>query len=218
MKEMLILKASEDIKDVEIDNIASQAKMYNIQCYIFKIDSYQKLYETLFTPQKYDYIYLATHGCETSWGNISGTVNITWLNFAAMICGSHVAKEGAIVFHSCCRGGLNQVAWQMFACCPKIEFVCGPRHNLYSVDLITSFNLFLYFIEIKNIDPVRSAEKVLNATDVRLVCYDRLETCVDLSYTNHCLLIDKEIQKSFKKVVDFEIEQFGAPQDYDFAK
>jgi hypothetical protein len=216
MKEMLILKASEDVKAAEIGNIVSQAEIYDIKSYVFSIDSYQKLYDTLFTPQKYDYIYLATHGCETSWGNISGTVDISWLNFAAMICGSSVAKEGAIVFHSCCRGGLNQVAWQMFACCPKIEFVCGPRHDLYPEDLITAFNLFLYFIEIKSIDPVRSAEKVLTATDVRLVCYDRIETCVDYSYTNHCEMIKENIAASFKKVLDHEIERFGEPKDYDF--
>jgi len=204
MKEMLILNASEDITSEEIKCIAGQAELYSIKCYLHNIASFKDLYECLFNGQTYNYIYLSTHGCETSFGNISGSVSVKWMTFAAMICASGVAKEGAVFFHSCCRGGLNQVAWEMFACCPKIEFVCGPRHDLYAEDLVTAFNLFLYNIEIRKIDPVRSAEKVLTATDVRLICYDRLETCTDLSYKGHCEIITKDIEKSFEEIVDYE--------------
>ncbi len=158
------------------------------------------MYNTLYSGIKYDYIYLASHGCETHWGNISGTVNINWISFAALVCSSQVAKPGAIFLHSCCRGGLSQVAYQMFACCPKIEFVCGPRHDIYPVDLVISFNLFLYNIEVKRIDPVRSAEKVLTATDIRLLCSDRIETNSKADYISYCASIEPQIDNAFAEV------------------
>ncbi len=197
---MLILNASDDIALEEINNIASQISLYKIKPIIRKVTSFDTLFDALYTHEKFDYIYLATHGCDTSFGNISGTVLISWVTFAAMICRSDVANEGAIFLHSCCRGGLNQVAYQMFGCCGTIEFVCGPRHDVFPVDLITAFNLFLYNIEVKKIDPVRSAEKVLVATDIRLVCFDKLETCVDYSYTSHCVSVEKDIDEAFKFV------------------
>lgn len=98
------------------------------------------------------------------------------------------------------------VAWQMFACCYKIEFVCGPRHKVLSVDLITVFNLFLYNVEVKRIDPVRAAEKVLAATDIRLVCYDRIETCSETTYLNYKAEIQEQINAAFDEIAYDETE------------
>lgn len=201
---MLVIKAGNDIADAEIANVVSQLKLYNIEATQNEINSYDSLYKVLHQGNTYDYIYLATHGCETSWGDISGSVSITWIQFAALICSSGVANPGAIFMHSCCRGGLSQVAWQMFACCEKIEFVCGPRNNVYSVDLITAFNLFLYNIEVKRIDPVRAAEKVLLATDIRLVCFDRVETIVEQAYSAHCKVIKEDVDKAFDEIFNIE--------------
>ena len=199
-KNLLALKASEDVSDFEIANIVSQISMYGIISETVFIDSYETLYNTLHNGKKYDYIYLATHGCETSWGNISGSLNITWIEFAAMVCHSGVTKPGSIFLHSCCRGGLNKVAWEMFACCDKIQFICGPRQSLYPVDIITAFNIFLYNVEVKRTDPVIAAAKVLNATDIRLVCFDRLETTIGVDYHHHCSLVSSEINAAFEKI------------------
>ncbi|MBV4356500.1 hypothetical protein [Pinibacter aurantiacus] len=198
-KHMLVLRASEDISNAEIVNICSQIAQYGIKADIEEIDGLEKLTTVFKSGKQYDYIYLATHGCESSWGNISGSVSITWIEFAALTCITDVLKPGAIFLHSCCRGGLNQVAWQMFACCEKIEFVCGPRHNLLAVDLTIAFNLFLYNLEIKRIDPVRAAEKVLDATDIRLTCFDKVETVSDIAYVNHSKQITNSIDQALTK-------------------
>lgn len=200
MKEMLILKASEDISNSEIENVASQSSLYGIKTEIVTVDSLKSLVMALNTDKKFDYIYLATHGCESYWGDISGSVKVGWVPFAALICSSSIANPGAVFLHSCCRGGLSQVAYQMFACCPSIEFVCGPRHNVTSVDLITVFNLFLYNIETKHIDPVRAAEKVLAATDIRLACYDRIETCCESPFLSHKSQIEGQIESAFANI------------------
>ncbi|MBL7933283.1 MAG: hypothetical protein JNL60_15360 [Bacteroidia bacterium] len=152
--------------------------MCRIESEIVKVTDYEALYNALHSGKSYDYIYLATHGREISFGNISGTLDITWLQFAALVCHGEVSKPGCIFLHSCCRGGNEKVAWDMFACCEKIEFVCGPRQKLLPVELVMAFNIFLFNVEVRRTDPVRAAEKVLDATDTRLVCYDRADSTV----------------------------------------
>lgn len=95
----------------------------------------------------------------------------------------------------------------MFACCEKIQFICGPRQSLYPVDIITAFNIFLYNVEVKRTDPVIATEKVLNATDIRLVCFDRLDTAIGVDYQYHCNLVSAEIIAAFDKMIDNEINE-----------
>ncbi len=197
MKKLLVLVASEDIEEAEVKNITSQIELYGIESDRFDIKTKENLSAALHNGSKYDYIYLATHGCDMNFGNVSGSLDVTWIEFAAMICMSECNKEGTIFLHSCCRGGLNQVAWKMFTCCNHIEFVCGPRNNISPLDLITAFNLFLFHVEVRNLDPVVAADKVRIAIDVRLVCFDRLDTEVDPAYLNHCELIEEDVQRAF---------------------
>lgn len=198
MKRLLVLKASEDIKKAEIANIVNQIVLYEIESDIYEITSLEDLKKALKNGQKYDYIYLATHGCDKDFGNISGSLNVSWIQFAALICSSECNKPGSIFLHSCCRGGLNQVAWKMFHCCENIEFICGPRNNISPVDLVISFNLFLFHREVRDLDPVVCADKVRQAVDVRLVCYDRLDIEVEPAYMQHCELIADEVSDAFR--------------------
>jgi len=206
MKRLLIIKASCDVSEPELQNIVSQVELYGIETDRFEVTSKEELKEALNNGNEYDYIYLATHGCDTSFGNVSGTLEVTWIQFAALVCSSGCNKDGSVFLHSCCRGGLNQVAWQMFTCCNHIEFVCGPRNNITPVDLITAFNLFLFHVEVRNLDPVVAADKVRDAIDVRLVCYDRLDTEVDPAYLKHCELIKDDVDNAFN-------EELKVPRD-----
>ncbi len=200
---MLVLVASEDVQADEVHNITSQVKLYGIEHRRFDVHSAKELYLALNHGGQYDYIYLATHGCDMEFGNISGTLSVTWLQFAAMVCSSGCNNQDAIFLHSCCRGGLSQVAWQMFNCCNKIAYVCGPRNDIRPVDLVTAFNLFLYNVEVRRIDPVVAADKVLSAIDTRLVCYDRMDVEGDLAYVNHCELSHAAVMKAFSDVDEF---------------
>lgn len=199
-KQMLVLVASEDVADEEVSNITSQVKLYGIDHRRYDIHSRNDLHAALYSGREYDYIYLATHGCDVEFGNVSGSLSVTWLQFAAMVCSSGCNKQDAIFLHSCCRGGLSQVAWRMFKCCNKIGYVCGPRNDIRPVDLVTAFNLFLYNVEVRRIDPVVAADKVLSAIDTRLVCYDRLDVETDVNYLSHCDLIEGDVMKAFEEV------------------
>ena len=199
-KRLFILKASEDIDVAELNNIVSQISLYSIDSSIIEVESYSQLYKTLENEGTYDYIYLASHGCEDYWGSISGKLSVTWVEFAALICSCETSNQNTIFFHSCCRGGLSQVAWSMFECCPKIQYVCGPRQNITNLELITAFNLFLFYAEVKRIDPVIAAEKVLRAIDIRIVCFDRVEEIVSVGYQEHCKRIANPMIDAFQEI------------------
>lgn len=184
-KKMLILRASDDISDAELTNIVSQTRMYGIETKISTISNINHIREEFSNNVKYNYVYLASHGSDSCFGSNSGELKVMWTEFASEICNGSVMEEDSIILHSCCRGGLDQVAYDLFSYCNKIQFICGPRQNVNPIDLITAFTIFLYNIEMRKIDPVVSAQKVLSATDIRLVCFDRLETISKASYQNH---------------------------------
>jgi len=199
-KRLLIIKASEDIRPEEINNVVSQVSLYGIESKIEDVFSFERLKTVLdsFNDCTFDYIYLAAHGCEDAWGNVSGDLKVKWIEFAALICDSGISNSDTIFFHSCCRGGVNQVAWSMFHTCPQIQYVCGPRNKISNLDLIIAFNLFLYNVEIREIDPVVAAEKVLAAIDIRLVCFDRVEEIASIGYQKHAEDIDPMITRIFE--------------------
>lgn len=88
----------------------------------------------------------------------------------------------------------------MFHCCENIEFICDPRNNISPLDLVISFNLFLYHREVRDLDPVVCADKVRQAVDIRLVCYDRLDIEVEPAYIQHCELIADDVMKAFDDI------------------
>jgi len=196
LKSLIIIQASEDIPQSEVDNIKSQVELYGIVVSVYKVITLEELKLAL-KSGRYDYIYLATHGCEDSWGSVSQELQITWIKFAAEVCVSGVSKPGAIFLHSCCRGGLQKVAYDMFACCEQIQLICGPRYKIKSRDLLMAFNLFLYYIEVKGIDPIVAADKVLISIDIRLHCTDRVECCHTRDFKDHCTLYNNIIQEAF---------------------
>ncbi len=202
-KNILILRASEDIPDQEIDNVKAQVELYAMEVTISSTLTVEQVKAALYAGVAYDYIYLATHGCEANWGSVSGALEMTWIQFAAEVCKSGVSKPGAVFLHSCCRGGLDSVAYDMFACCEKIELVCGPRFNVRPADLVMAFNLFLYNIEVRGTDPIVSAQKVLAAIDLRLHCMDRIECLNSINYQHHCELRQDQIEDAFR--TDFEL-------------
>ena len=186
MKKLLLIKGSKDIADNEIWIIENICSQYNLECIRKDIANDADLKTVLIagTPE-YDYMYFATHWCEASWwGSEEDGISVSWESFSQELCSSDIMKQWSILFHSCCKWWLNQVCYTMFSNCNKLDYICGPRQNVYPTDLTTSFALFLYYIETKNIDPVRAAEKVLLATDVRFVCHDRLETITTTDYCN----------------------------------
>jgi len=183
---MLILRACGQADEkAECVNIKAQAELYDIQVYDESPTSNAELIDLLNRQFKYDYIYLSAHGNEEEFGNEDQTIDISWMDFGTHLCSSMCMNEDCIVLLSCCRGGLNQVAYDLFYCCFKIAYVVGPRQSLFSHDLLIGFNILLYNLEHRNIDPIVACEKIKLGTDIRFVCFDRLETETEPAYLLH---------------------------------
>lgn len=166
----------------ECNVICQQAKLYGFEV----VDKCPKdnieLIEVLANNGKFDYIYLSSHGSDEGFGDSSGLIGFSWFDFGVHLCSSMCMNNDCIVMLSCCRGGLHQVAFDLFYCCGKISYIVGPRQSLTPYEMLISFNILLFNIEHRNIDPVVACEKIKNATDIRFVCFDRLETEVDPAY------------------------------------
>lgn len=205
-KKLLILQASEDISDAEVLNIASQADMYGVKSTINKIKTRDDLRQALHTGTQYDYIYLCTHGDNECFGNSTGTLNMTWLEFGVTVCSANCTTKDSIFMLSCCRGGLNQVAYDMFLTCGKIQYLCGPRQNVRPVDLVIGFNIFLYNIEVRRMDPIVAAQKVLQATDIRFKCFDRMETETEVGFIEYRQSVDQRLDQLWEQEEEYEQE------------
>lgn len=180
---MLILRAcglNEEVQ--ECNSIKTQAELYQIEVHDYCIKTNEELDTVLYKGTDFDYIYLSSHGDVEGFGTEDESINLTWLDFGCKLCDSQCMKEECIVMLSCCRGGLNQVAYTLFLCCPKISFIVGPRQSLITNDMLIAFNILLYNLENRNVDPIIACEKVKLGTDIRFICFDRLETEADTGY------------------------------------
>ncbi len=182
-KRILILRAC-GLKDEkqECDNIKSQSVLYDLEVYDFCPKTNEELNEILNKGTTYDYIYLSSHGSDEGFCNETSTINYSWFDFGVELCSSMCMKENCIVMLSCCRGGLNQVAYDLFYCCTKIAYIVGPRQSLFPHDMLISFNILLYNLEHRNVDPIVACEKIRMGTDIRFICFDRLETEAEPGY------------------------------------
>jgi hypothetical protein len=185
-KRILLLRACgiTDEKQ-ECDNIKSQSELYDLEVHDYCPKTNEELEAILNKEIAFDYIYLSSHGNAEGFGNEIRTIEYSWFDFGTLLCRSACMKPECVIMLSCCRGGLNQVAYDLFYCCPKIAYIVGPRQSLPAQDMLISFNILLYNLENRNVDPVVACEKIKLATDIRFVCFDRLETETETGYIWH---------------------------------
>jgi hypothetical protein len=174
----------------ETQNIFEQLQLYDFNVDMSNIENGDRLKEVLQTDKKYDLIYLSAHGDEDGFSNEAEDYKSSWKNFGELIYNSSCLAPENILLLSCCKGGLNKVAYEMFYICPEIEYICGPRISLDSCEMLIGFNVFLFNTFYRGIDPIISAEKALSATDIKFKCFDRLETVSETAYLIHTEVID----------------------------
>lgn len=186
-KKALIIRACGPAdEDVECENIKSIFKIYGIEATDICPKTIDELKSELENSTNLDYIYLSSHGNDQCFGNEDNSIIVNWSEFGAILCKSDCMNGECIILLSCCRGGLHQVAYNLFYHCTKIDYVVGPRQSLFPHDMLISFSILLYNYERKNVDPIVACEKIKNATDLRFHCFDRLETEIDISFQMFC--------------------------------
>jgi hypothetical protein len=182
-KNILVLKCcGHSEEDKEISSIISLSTLHDFDITLKSPCSNKELKEALGNGDQYDYLYLSAHGGSDGFNHQSGKIKLSWQEFGDAICDSECLKENAVLLLSCCRGGLNEIAFDMFDICDKILYVCGPRQNIQSAEAIIGFEILLFNMVYRDIDPIVACEKIKLATDIRFKCFDRLETQSDPAY------------------------------------
>lgn len=184
-KRILIIKAC-GIKgeDEECDLVANFCKLLKINVSVLCPSSNEELYDYLKDSGEFDFMYLSSHGNETMFSKDDETISDTWDNLSAKICEYDCLKEEAIIMLSCCRSGLQTVAYTLFMSCPMISYVIGAKQSLTPSQMSIAFSIFLFNIIDKNNDPVVAAEKIRLSTDLRFIGFDRMETTETMEYKN----------------------------------
>ncbi|WP_025002872.1 hypothetical protein [Prevotella dentasini] len=181
-KRILILKACGGSDEPhECNGICEQAQLYGIESVCKYVKNNEDLEDLLYSHGLFDYIYLSAHGNSEGFSSEDEKVNMSWQKLAMLLCKSKCMNEDSILMLSCCRGGLMEVAYDIFLTCQQICYVLGPRQSLTSADMHICFGIFLYNMEIRSADPVVACEKIKLATDQHFSCYDRQEESISLS-------------------------------------
>lgn len=176
-KRLLLIKAA------GMEEEASECKIITELCFSYEIavhcieakdncDLGEKIFEV---RQQFDFIYLSAHGNSEIFGSEDECINVPWDQFSSWLCESGVLKEDSILFHSCCRGGLDQVAFSLFYTCPQISYVIGPREKLCALDMVIAFHLLLYSREYRYYDAVIACKRIESGASLRFKCFDRME-------------------------------------------
>ncbi|MDR7128089.1 hypothetical protein J2X69_000417 [Algoriphagus sp. 4150] len=196
-KRILILRACGIAGEKqECDNIKSQCELYDIEVHDYCPKSNQEIDKILYSGITFDYVYLSSHGNREGFGSEDGEIDYNWLDFGTELCSSGCLEEDCIIFLSCCRGGLNEVAYSLFYCCTNVSYVVGARQSLAPHDMLISFNILLYNVQHRSVDPIVACEKIKLATDIRFVCFDQMETMSDLGFSSFVQNLDaKEIEQ-----------------------
>ncbi len=182
-KKMMILKAcGAHGEKHECDGIKNQAELYGITVVEHCPKNNEEVSKALKDGNKYDYIYLSSHGNDEGFSSEDGKVDFIWSDFSKELCEAMCMEDDCVIMLSCCRGGLNQVAYELIWHCGKIDYIVGPRQSLVPSEMLISFNILLYNMEKRHVDPIIASEKVKAATDIRFICFDRMETEADASY------------------------------------
>jgi len=180
-KRILVLKACRSIDEPhECSGICEHAQLYGIESVCKCVKDNEGIESILYSHGLFDYIYLSAHGNAEGFASEDEKVNMSWQKLAMLLCKSKCMNEDSILMLSCCRGGLMEVAYDIFLTCQQICYVLGPRQSLTSADMHICFGIFLYNMEMRRVDPVVACEKIKLATDQRFSCYDRQEESINI--------------------------------------
>lgn len=128
----------------------------------------------------WSYVYVCGHGDGQTFGDDNLGLTVFWWDLSFWICDK--LEPSATFLAACCRGGFNQVAYEIFAGCDRVDAVIGPRFNAYSGDLRAGFIAYLHHVESRRNDPTTAALAAGAASGIDFVLFDRLETTVSPAY------------------------------------
>ena len=95
VKNLLLLRASKDVCDVEISQIQTIASMHGMNSILHIIDSEAALTKLADYKEPFDYVYLATHANPHGFGDDGYFVE--WYKFSQIICPPEVSRIAEVL-------------------------------------------------------------------------------------------------------------------------
>jgi hypothetical protein len=176
VKRLLIVKAASDVCAAEVEHLQAIADMFGIQHRVFLLTDIRQFQETLCdSDEKFDFIYLAAHANTQSFGERDGNNAIAWRSLGEALCESECLNPESILMLGCCRGGLKQVALELFGSCDQIDYICGPRWKVADCDISVGFHVFIYNMVARREQPSVAVDRASRATNYEFFCHDRVE-------------------------------------------
>jgi len=166
--ELLIIKTSADVCAEELSIIKSVAALNETTTVVVDITKGEKI-EDIPSGHCFDLIYLCGHGSVEGMG---GALDESWEKISIDICSTACTQEGATIFCACCRGGLRAAAMAFFVNCPSIEYVIGPKSNVFPEAIVLGFHTLMYGIMFRRSEPDDAAKAAYKATGQRFVVHD----------------------------------------------
>jgi len=173
--QILIIKASCDICQTELDHIKTIAEMFSLSPVLVTLDDIAEFERAIFSKGPFRYVYLCTHASPYYFGESDGNKIFAWDQFATSLCAADCLDDEAVLMLACCRGGLRKVAETLFQNCDHIDYICGPRWTLTGPDISTGFHVFIYNMLQRREQPSTAVKRASRATGYDFFCYDRVE-------------------------------------------
>lgn len=170
---MIIINVLEgDEHQPNISNITNQAEFYHLKKVEEETVENIAEFEHAISSGGYDYFVLIGHGDEMCFTD-NKLFEIEWSEIGEKICNAGCLNDNSILMMYCCKGGVMEVAFTLFAECKHLAYVFGSKEEMYPIELAIGFNLFMYQLEFKDLSPELAARKALEGTDRLFTCYFR---------------------------------------------
>lgn len=137
---LLILQLSKDVQACEINAVTQAAENLQLGYHREPLLTRENLgsLASLCGSSQYDLVYICGHGDETTIGEPDDSISqVTWPQLSAVLCNSLTAD--ASFFLSCCDGGLESVATDLFVGCDELKYVFGVPQTAYPWQLVSAF-------------------------------------------------------------------------------
>ena len=175
MKRLLTIKAASDVCSDEIKHLEAIAGMFGIEHEGMELDDMSSFTSELETKKAFDFVYLGAHANTEFFGESDGSKIFHWHELASCFCGTESLNPGSVLLLGCCRGGLKNVALDLFCACDRIDYICGPRWTVTGADISAGFHIFIYNYVIRREQPSKAVKRASKGTGYDFFCHDRVE-------------------------------------------
>lgn len=169
--QLLIIQCSRDIRSAEIAAVQACVSIHGLDTTHVNLCNNDKL-DVLTANKCFRLAYICGHGNVSQVCNEEGN-GVCWNDMASALCSTACMAPDAVVFCAACRGGLKTVAKSFFTNCPSVEYVVGPRADIYPPSLMLAFHVFMFNKIFRMSDAETAIEITSSATGFKFDAHSR---------------------------------------------